>query len=98
MTVRIGLLGSGFVSTFYMLGLQDVAGWEVAVVASPSADRAQGFAKKWNIAEATTDVHGVIDRKDLDLIVLGVPNQVHKELAVLCARAGKPVVCTKPLA
>ena len=37
MTVRIGLLGSGFVSNFYMLGLQDVAGWEIPVVASPNA-------------------------------------------------------------
>ena len=59
------------------------------MVASASADHARVFAEKWNIAEATTDVHGVIARKDLDLIVLGVPNHFHKDLAVLCARAGK---------
>ena len=35
MTVRIGLLGSGFLSTFYLQGLQNVAGWEIPVVASP---------------------------------------------------------------
>ena len=35
MPVRIGLIGSGFVSNFYMLGLRDVAGWEMPVVASP---------------------------------------------------------------
>jgi predicted dehydrogenase len=98
MTVRIGLLGSGFVSTFYMLGLQDVSDWEIPVVASTSADRARKFAQKWNIAEATSDIDAVIVRKDLDLIVLGVPNYVHKDLAIRCARAGKHVVCTKPLA
>ena len=98
MTVRIGLLGSGFVSNFYMLGLENVAGWEIPVVASPHAERARLFAEKWHIAEATADVEGVIARKDLDLIVLGVPNHFHHDLAIRCARAGKHVVCTKPLA
>ena len=98
MTVRIGLIGSGFVSNFYMLGLRDVADWEVPVVASPNAEHARRFAEKWHIPESTTDVDGVIARGDLDLIVLGVPNYVHKELAIQCARAGKHVVCTKPLA
>ncbi|MFQ5796000.1 MAG: Gfo/Idh/MocA family protein [Candidatus Bipolaricaulia bacterium] len=98
MTIRIGLIGSGFVSNFYMLGLRDVADWEIPVVASPNADHARRFAERWNIPESTTDVDGVIARDDLDLIVLGVPNYVHKELAIQCARAGKNVVCTKPLA
>jgi predicted dehydrogenase len=97
MTVRIGLLGTGFVSSFYMLGLRDVAGWEVPVVASPNAEHAQQFAKKWNIPEATADVERVVARKDLHLIVLGVPNHLHMDLAVRCAHAGKHVVCTKPL-
>jgi predicted dehydrogenase len=97
MTVRIGLLGSGFVSNFYMLGLRDVAGWEIPVVASPNVDHARRFAEKWRIAEATADIDGVIARKDLDLIVLGVPNHLHMDLALRCAKAGKHVVCTKPL-
>lgn len=97
MTVRIGLLGSGFVSNFYMLGLKDVAGWEIPVVASPNAGHARRFAETWKIPESTSDVSGVIARKDLDLIVLGVPNHLHLDLAVQCARAGKHVVCTKPL-
>jgi predicted dehydrogenase len=98
MTVRIGLLGSGFVSNFYMLGLRDVPGWEMPVVASSNADHAREFAKKWNIPESTADVQSVIARSDLDLIVLGVPNHVHKDLVIRCAQAGKHVVCTKPLA
>lgn len=98
MTVRIGLLGSGFVSNFYMLGLRDVAGWEAPVVASPNGDHAALFAQRWGIAEATADIRSVIARSDIDLIVLGVPNHLHLELAVACAEAGKHVVCTKPLA
>ncbi|MCS7221711.1 MAG: Gfo/Idh/MocA family oxidoreductase [Anaerolineae bacterium] len=98
MTVRIGLIGSGFVSNFYMLGLRDVANWEIPVVASPNVENARRFAEKWNIPEFTNDIDGVIARRDLDLIILGVPNYVHKELAIKCARAGKNMVLTKPLA
>ena len=97
MSVRIGLLGSGFVSNFYMEGLRHVGNWEIPVVASPTLANAQRFAQKWSIPEATDDLEGVIRRKDIDLVVLGVPNFVHKELAIACARAGKHLVCTKPL-
>ncbi len=96
--VRIGLLGSGFVATFYMQGLQNVAHWEMPVVCSPTAEHAQAFAEKWGIPEWETDSEKVLKREDLDLILLAVPNYVHKELAIATARTGKNLVCTKPLA
>jgi predicted dehydrogenase len=98
MTVRIGLLGSGFLANFYLQGLQSVAGWEIPVVASPSIEHARAFASQWSIPEATVDVQATIARKDLDLMLIAAPNYVHKDLAVRCARYGKHVVCTKPLA
>jgi len=98
MTVRIGMLGSGFVANFYMLGLRDVPNYELRVVCSPTEEHARAFAEKWNIPEWDTDNERVVKRKDLDLILLAVPNYVHKDLAVMTARAGKNLVCTKPLA
>jgi predicted dehydrogenase len=95
--VRIGLLGSGFVATFYMQGLQDVAGWEIPVVCSPTAENAQAFAEKWGIPQWETNSDRVLKRDDLDLILLAVPNFVHKELVTATAKAGKHMVCTKPL-
>jgi predicted dehydrogenase len=97
MTIRIGLLGSGFVSNFYLLGLQDVPGWEIRVVGSTHLDHARRFAEKWKIPEASADIDGIIARKDLDVIVLGVPNYVHMDLAIRCAATGKHIICTKPL-
>jgi predicted dehydrogenase len=98
MTVRIGLVGSGFVATFYMQGLAEVPNQEVRVVCATNPAHAQRFADTWSIPEATADVDALLARDDLDLILLAVPNQVHKELALKTARAGKNVVCTKPLA
>lgn len=96
--VRIGLLGSGFVAEFYMNGLRDVPDQQVVVNYSRSEERAQGFAQKWGIPEWTTEMRAVVEREDVDLVVIGLPNHLHREAALLAAAARKNVVCTKPLA
>jgi predicted dehydrogenase len=95
--VRIGLLGCGFVANFYMNGLKDVPDQEVAVACSRTEKRAEAFAKKWGIPEWTTDMAKVIDKAGVDLVVIALPNFLHKEAALLACKSGKNVVCTKPL-
>lgn len=97
-TIRIGMLGSGFVANFYMLGLQDVGGHEVAFVYNHKLDGARAFAEKWSIPESTDKLDAAIARNDIDLYLIALPNFVHKEVAIKLAKAGKHQVCTKPLA
>lgn len=94
--VRIALLGAGFVSDFYMQGLREVPGQEVAAVYSQTKERAAAFAEKWNLGHTTDRMEEAIEQGDL--VIIGLPNFVHKKAALAAARAGKPVVCTKPLA
>ena len=96
-TVRIAMLGSGFVAEFYMLGLQDVPGQEVVVAASRSKDSVGKFAARWKIPETSIDFDRVIARDDIDLYLIALPNFLHKDAAVKLARAGRNQVCTKPL-
>lgn len=96
--VRIAILGSGFVSEFYMHGLQEVPGQQVVVNYSQSPERARAFAEKWGVPQWTTTMHEAVDRPDVDLVLIGLPNDVHLEATRLVTRAGKHVVCTKPLA
>ncbi|MCK4966254.1 Gfo/Idh/MocA family oxidoreductase [bacterium] len=99
-TVRIGMLGSGFVANFYMEGLQNVGGQEVVMNYSYQEDtvnRAEVFAKKWGIPEYTDNFSEAIDRDDIDLYFIAMPNEVHEEMAVKLAEKGKNQVCTKPL-
>jgi predicted dehydrogenase len=98
MVVKIGMIGAGFVATFYMQGLDEVPNQEVRVVCSTDPQRARQFAERWSIPEHTADVDAVLARDDIDLVVLAAPNHAHRDLAVKVARAGKNVVCTKPLA
>ncbi len=98
MTVRIALLGGGFVAEFYMLGLKDVGGHEVVSVTSRSESTATTFARRWHIPESSTDFDAAVARDDIDLYLIALPNFQHRDIAVKLARAGKNQVCTKPLA
>ncbi|HEY8416523.1 MAG TPA: Gfo/Idh/MocA family oxidoreductase, partial [Limnochordales bacterium] len=66
-TVRLGMLGAGFVANFYMLGLKDVPGQEVKLVYSRTKQRADAFARQWSIPESTDDLDAAINRDDIDL-------------------------------
>lgn len=96
--VRIALLGSGFVADFYMQGLANVNGHEVAANYSRSARRAKAFAKRWGIPEPVTSVEKLLGREDIDLYIIALPNEAHLPVAVELAGAKKNQVCTKPLA
>ena len=97
-TVKIAMLGSGFVADFYMLGLRDVNGQQVVVNYSRKRRRAHDFAKIWNIPEHTTSLKKIIARDDIDLFLIALPNEEHESTAIALAKARRNQVCTKPLA
>jgi predicted dehydrogenase len=96
--VRIGLLGCGFVATFYMQGLSEVPGQQVTIVYGRDKSKAEEFAARWHIPLACDDMTAVAASPDVDLVIIALPNHVHLGAALLAARNKKHVVCTKPLA
>lgn len=97
-TVRVGLVGSGFIAEIHHAALRQVPGVEVVGVASPTPGRAERFAADRGIPFHATDYRRLYDRADIDLVVLGLPNHLHCEATELAAAAGKHVVVEKPLA
>lgn len=96
--IRIAMLGSGFVAELYLQGLANVNGQQVVVNYSRSRRRAEPFARRWGIAEWSTDLEEVIARRDIDLYVIALPNEEHLPVGLALAGAGRNQVCTKPLA
>ncbi len=94
--VRVGLIGSGFVSAIHYEALKRVAGAEVVAVASPH--HAEEFAAQRGIARWFSDYRRMLEMKDLDMVALGLPNDLHCRATLDAASAGKHVVCEKPLA
>jgi len=96
--VRIALLGSGFVAEFYMQGLANAGGHEVIANYSQDRARASDFAKRWSIANPTTDLNGLIARDDIDLFIIALPNEAHLPVSLALSGKRRNQVCTKPLA
>jgi len=61
-------------------------------------EKLKAFADNWGWETTETDWRKVIERKDIDCIDIGSPNDTHKEIAMAAAAAGKMVLCEKPLA
>lgn len=95
--VRIGLIGSQFISSIHAESLQRCAAAQLVAVASPTPGHAESFARRFNIPHHFTDYRDLLARPDVDLVVVGVPNHLHAPIALAAARAGKHIVMEKPL-
>jgi predicted dehydrogenase len=62
------------------------------------AAKVKTFADRWGYKTVETDWRKLIQRDDIDLIDIAVPNNLHAEMAIAAARAGKIILCEKPLA
>jgi predicted dehydrogenase len=96
---KITMLGTGLIGMFYTQTLHGQRGRDrVHTVYSRTEARAQEFAAQWGIPKWTTDMAEAIQDPETSVVVIGLPNHLHKRAALLAAEAGKAVLCTKPLA
>jgi len=96
-TVRIGLVGSQFITTIHAEALRMVQQAEVLAVMSPTEGHARDFASKYGIAHHFEDLDAMLAMDEIDMVVVGAPNFAHCDITVKAARAGKQVVVEKPL-
>ncbi len=95
---KITMLGAGLIGNFYTMTLSGGRSVDrVEVVCAAGENEAKAFAEKYAIPRWTTDIARAINDPGTDLVVVGLPNYLHKEAVLLAAKAGKPVLCTKPL-
>lgn len=96
---RISLLGSGLIGMFYTMALHGHRGRDrVHINYSRSAERARSFAERWGIPKHTTNLEEAIHDPDADVVIVALPNHLHEQAVIAAAKAGKAVLCTKPLA
>lgn len=96
--LRVGIVGSAFSSNIHAEALEEVPEATVVVACSPNRGHVEEFGRKWKIPSIETDYRKVLDRKDVDLVVVGIPNDLHREVVVAAAKAGKHVILEKPIA
>jgi predicted dehydrogenase len=96
---RIAMLGTGLIGLFYTTTLKGNRGKDqVHLVYSRRKEKAKEFADKWQIPIWTDRLEDAVSHPEIDVVVIGLPNDQHAPAARLAAEAGKAVLCTKPLA
>ncbi len=103
--LRIGMIGYGFMGRAHSNAYKrlndffDVEHRPVLKVAcARKPDQLQAFADRWGYERTESDWRKLVEADDVDLIDIGVPNNLHRDIAVAAAKAGKMICCEKPLA
>jgi myo-inositol 2-dehydrogenase/D-chiro-inositol 1-dehydrogenase len=102
--LNIGVVGYGFMGRTHSNAFRKVGNFfdlpyepVLKTICARNSDRANAFATKWGYQSAVTDWRALVDSKDIDLIDIASPNDTHAEIAIAAAKAGKMVLCEKPL-
>ena len=104
--LRIGLIGCGFMGRTHSNGYKRVGDFFPTLAYSPvlkavcsrNAEKVNAFAGQWGYASTETDWKLLIARNDIDAVDICTPNDFHAEIAIAAAKAGKMILCEKPLA
>jgi predicted dehydrogenase len=104
--LRIGLIGCGFMGRTHSNGYNRIPNFfpdleyqpVLKVACSRNENKASAFAAQWGYGSFETDWKAVIAREDIDAIDICTPNDMHAEIAIAAAAAGKMVLTEKPLA
>ena len=103
--LRVGMIGYGFmgrahsnayrrVNNFFALEHEPV----LQAACGRDAEKLRAFAGAWAYASCEPDWKKLVARDDVDLVDIGAPNHLHRDMAIAAAESGKWVVCEKPLA
>ncbi len=104
-SLRVALIGQGFMGRAHSNAYNQVGHFfdlpyrlERTVICGRDTARLDKMAATWGWAETANDWRAVIDRKDIDVVDVAVPNHMHAPIVIAAAEAGKIVLCEKPLA
>src|SRR5215218_2088522 len=98
MTVGWGLIGASTIAKEWVIGAIRGAGGEVACVLSSDAVRGARFASENGIPRHTTSLDELVADPGVQVVYISTTNELHRDQTVAAARAGKHVLCEKPLA
>ena len=103
--IKIGMIGYGFMGRAHSNAYKRVPNFFPELQYKPvlqaacarSEDTIKSFAEQWGYASIETDWRKLLERNDIDAVDICVPNNLHKEIALAAAAAGKMILCEKPL-
>lgn len=96
--LRWGLLSTAPINRHLIPAIRAAGRARLLAVASRSPDTARSYAAEWGIPRAYGSYEALLADSDVDVVYISLPHSLHAEWTVRAARAGKHVLCEKPLA
>ncbi|HMH57848.1 MAG TPA: Gfo/Idh/MocA family oxidoreductase [Galbitalea sp.] len=98
-SVSVGIIGAGFSASLQVEGIRKVFGPKVSIaaVAATSQTSAGDFARRHGISTSYADYVDLLADATIDVVCICVPNSLHAPVILAAARAGKHIICEKPL-
>lgn len=103
--IRIAIIGTNFMGRAHSNGWSQAAKFfdtklkpVLQVACGRNPETLQAFAERWGWKHTETDWRKVIERDDVDIIDISLPQHLHAEVAIAAAEAGKHIFCEKPMA
>ena len=95
-TWNFGIVGSGLIADFHARAIGDIPNAKFTACCDKILDRAKKLADKYG-AQAFDSYEAMVECKDVDIVTIATPSGLHMEPTIAAARAGKHVLCEKPL-
>ena len=97
--VRVGLIStSWFAGMFHIPLTQSHEGAHLVSICGRDKENAEAIAAEHGIERVYTDFRTLVDSDDLDAVIVATPDDCHHEMTLYALRAGKHVLCEKPMA
>ena len=103
--LNIAMIGTGSIAKAHSNAFRQVGHFfktpydlNLKIICGRNQSKLESVATQWGWAETATDWQTVVGRQDIDVVDIAVPNSLHAPIAIAAAKAGKIVLCEKPLA
>ena len=98
MTIRVGIVGAGYIGEIHAKAVKHQPNAELAAVVEINEDKARSFAEKYSIPKIYSSLEELIKNHNADAIVIGTPNFLHAPQTISALKAGLHVFVEKPMA
>ena len=95
---RWGLIGASTIAHEWVIDAIRATGGDIVSVLSSSAERGKTYAVEHGIPHSVTELSALVNDPQIDAVYISTTNELHKAQALAAAKAGKHILCEKPLA
>ena len=95
--VKYAIVGCGVIAPYHAQAVQNDERAELVAVCDIDQEKASAFAEKFNVRNVYTDYSEMLKSDDIDAVSICLPSGIHGQYVIECAKAGKHVLCEKPI-